>query len=261
MIERSRVRIPAEAAGDILVSGCTQQEHDQRLKKVLQRLEGAGVTLNNNCAFSQKRIKFLGHFPTKEGVQMDPAKVEAIQKLPRPHNVPELRLILGMLNFVQKFVPGLADQTRPLRELPKKGIQWTWGEAEERAFLQMKQALSSPPVLSHCSPDLPTKVSADASSCGMGAALLQQKECDWRPIFFASRSMALTEQRYAQVEEEALACTWACEKFSDFLVGVPSFTVETDHRLLLALLKTKGLDELSPRIQRFRMRLCGTATR
>ena len=98
---------------------------------------------------------------------MDPAKVEAIQKLPCPHNVPELRLILGMLNFVQKFVPGLADQTRPLRELPKKGIQWTWGEAQERAFLQMKQALSFPPVLSHYSPDLPTKVSADASSYSM----------------------------------------------------------------------------------------------
>ena len=78
-------------------------------------------------ALSVRSIKFLGQFLTKEGVQMDPAKVEAIQKLPRPHNVPELRLILGMLNFVQKFVPGLADQTRPLRELPKKGIQWTWG--------------------------------------------------------------------------------------------------------------------------------------
>ena len=118
-------------------------------------------------ALSVRSIKFLGQFLTKEGVQMDPAKVEAIQKLPCPHNVPELRRILGMLNFVHKFVPDLADQTRPLRELLKKGIQWTWGEAQERAFLQMKQALSFPPVLSHYSPDLPTKVSADASSYSM----------------------------------------------------------------------------------------------
>ena len=54
---------------------------------------------------------------------------------------------------------------------------------------------------------------------------------------------------------EALACTWACWKFSDFLLGFPSFTTETDRRPLLALLKTKGLDELSPRIQRLHMRL------
>ena len=67
--------------------------------------------------------------------------------------------------------------------------------------------------------------------------------------------MTSTEQRYAQVEEEALACTWAFEKFSDFLLGLPSLTIETDHRPLLALLKTKGLDELSPRIQRLSIRL------
>ena len=240
---------------DILVSGCTQQEHDQRLKEVLQRLEGAGVTLNDKCAFSQKSIKFLGHFLTKEGVQMDPAKVEAIQKLPRPHNVPELRRILGMLNFVQQFVPDLADQTRPLRELLKKDIQWTWGEAQERAFLQMKQALSSPPVLSHY------KVSADASSYGMGAVLFQQKDGDWRPIFCASRSMTSTEQRYARIEKEALACTWACEKFSYFLLGLPSFTIESAHRPLLALLKTKGLDELCHEYRGSACALCSTATR
>jgi len=94
-----------------------------------------------------------------------------------------------------------------------------WEKAQERACFccccfQMKQALSSPPVLSHYSPDLPIKVSADASSSyGMEAVLLQQKDGDWRPIFYSSRSTTSTEQRYAQVEKESLACTWACEKF------------------------------------------------
>ena len=96
----------------------------------------------------------------------------------------------------------------------------------------MKQALSSPSVLSHYSPDLPTKVSADASSYGMGAVLLHEKDGDWRPIFYASMSMMSTEQRYTQVEKEALACTWACGKFSDFFLGLPPFTIETDHRPL-----------------------------
>ena len=96
---------------------------------------------------------------------------------------------------------------------------------------QMKQALSSPPVLSHYSPDLPTKVSADASSSyGMEAVLLQQMD-NWRPIFYASRSMTSTEQRYAQVEKESLACTWACEKFS----AMPKLILSQSIRCLLFL--------------------------
>ena len=66
-----------------------------------------------------------------------------------------------------------------------------------------------------------------------------------------TRLLTDTEQRYAQVEKEAFAVTWCCEKFSEFLIGLKMFTIETDHKLLLALLKTKHLDELTPRIQRF----------
>lgn len=241
---------------DILVSGRCQDEHNQRLSEVLKRLEAAGVTLNDKCVFRQSSVRFLGHIVSKEGIRMDPAKVEAIKSFPRPACVPELRRLLGMINFVQKFAPDLADVTRPLRELLKKEVQWIWGDMQERAFSKLKEKMSSPPVLAHYSSDRPTMVSADSSSYGLGAVLLQeQKKGEWQPVFFASRSLTTTEQRYAQVEKEALACTWACEKFSDFLLGLPSFTIETDHRPLLALLKTKGLDELPPRIQRFRMRL------
>ncbi|KAK7106504.1 hypothetical protein V1264_017754 [Littorina saxatilis] len=240
---------------DVLVYGRNQVEHDQRLKQVLEKLQDAGVTLNDKCAFGQTSIKFLGHVISKDGVQMDPDKVEAIRNMPRPKSVPELRRVLGLVNFVRKFSPNLAEETRPLRDLLKKEIQWTWGDAQERAFQRLKEQLTSPPVLAHYSTSLPTKVSADASSYGLGAVLLQERDGEWQPVFFASRSMTSTEQRYAQVEKEALASTWACEKFADFLIGLPSFTIETDHRPLLALLKSKQLDELSPLIQRFRMRL------
>ena len=72
---------------------------------------------------------------------------------------------------------------------------------------------------------------------------------------FASRSMTSTEQRYDQIEKEALAVTWACEKFADFLIGLHSFQVETDHKPLVPLLQKKSLDDLPPRIQRCRMGL------
>lgn len=71
---------------------------------------------------------------------------------------------------------------------------------------------------------------------------------------FALRALTPTEQRYAQIEKEALAITWACERFSDFLIGI-EFHVETDHKPLVPLLGSKNLDELPPRIQRLRMRL------
>ena len=89
----------------------------------------------------------------------------------------------------------------------------------------------------------------------MGGVLLQKEGTDWEPVFYTSRSLTDTEQRFAQVKKEALAVTWCCEKFEVFLMGLPTFSVETDHRPLLALMKTKLLDELTPHIQRFRMRM------
>ena len=100
-----------------------------------------------------------------------------------------------------------------------------------------------------------TSQPVDASSYGLGGVLIQKQENDWKPVFCASRSLTATEQRYAQVEKEALAVTWNCEKFQDNLLGLSKFTIETDQKPLLALLKAKLLDELTPRIQRFHMHL------
>ena len=89
----------------------------------------------------------------------------------------------------------------------------------------------------------------------MGAVLLQRRnEKDWKPVAYASRALSNTEQWYAQIGKEALATTWACERFAEFLIG-KDFHVETDHKPLVPLLGSKSLDELPPRIQRLRMRL------
>jgi len=100
-----------------------------------------------------------------------------------------------------------------------------------------------------------TIVSADASSYGLGAVLIQkQPEGVMKPVAYISRSLTPTEQRYAQIEKEALAFTWACERFSDYLVGL-KFSIETDHKPLIPLFSTKNMDELPIRVQRFRMRM------
>ena len=118
--------------------------------------------------------------------------------------------------------------------------------------------LSSSPVLSLYDPSLKTKVTADSSSYGLGAVLTQQlPDGRWGPVAYVSRSLTPTERRYAQIEKEALALTWACTRFRDYLTGI-TFTLETDHKPLISLLGTaKSLDQLPPRIQHMKMRLMG----
>jgi hypothetical protein len=103
------------------------------------------------------------------------------------------------------------------------------------------------------------KISADTSSYGIAAVLLQKEGSEWRPVAFASRAMTEIECRYAQIEKEALASTWACEKFSCCLIG-KNIGIETDHKPLISLLGSKHLDNLPPRILRFRLRLARLTT-
>ena len=159
---------------------------------------------------------------------------------------------MGMVNQLGKFTPNLAQRTQPLRELLGKNTTWVWGPSQSEAFSFVKEELSKPTTLALYDPKAPTKVSADASSYGLGAVFTQEMESKWRPVAYASRSMTDTEKRYAQIEKEALAITWACQKFSDYILG-KSITIETDHKPLVPLLGTKQLDGLPPRILRFRL--------
>ena len=240
---------------DVLIWGATQREHDERLRKTLTRLQEAKVTLNDKCEFSKSRIKFLGQVIDASGVSADPDKVGAVKAMAEPRNISEVRRFLGMTNHLGKFLPHLAEKTRPLRDLLRKSNMWAWGPQQQQAFEQIKTELTTPPGLALYDPNADTLVSADSSSYGMGAVLLQRRnETDWKPVAYASRALSNTEQRYAQIEKEALATTWACERFSEFLIG-KDFHIETDHKPLVPLLGSKSLDELPPRIQRLRMRL------
>ena len=160
-----------------------------------------------------------------------------------------------MTNQLGKFIPNLSTVTQPLRDLLQKKNQWTWGPSQQRAFDLVKDELSKTPMLALYDPHRETTVSSDASSCGLGAVLRQRTNGTLHPVAHASRAMTPTEQRYSQIEKEALATTWSLERFNDYINGM-SFQVETDHKPLVSLLSSKkNLDELSPLIQRFRMRL------
>ena len=240
---------------DVLVFGSDKRQHDTRLLAVLERIEAAGATLNKKkCEFGTTSVKFLGHLIHQTRIRADPEKTRAIREMPTQTSVTGLRRFLGMVNQLGKFTPHLAEFTQPLRGLLSKGNTWMWGPDQDTAFIRIKEELSKPTVLALYDSQAPTTLSADASSYGLGAVLLQKANKQWRPVAYASRSMTETEQRYAQIEKEALAITWACEKFSDYILGRP-IEIETDHKPLVPLLTNKQLDKLPPRVLRFRLRM------
>ncbi|XP_037567177.1 uncharacterized protein K02A2.6-like [Dermacentor silvarum] len=240
---------------DVVVYGKNQVEHNANLTALLQRLKGAGMTLNpHKCEFSKRRVKFLGHILNEAGIAGDQEKTEAIRKMPLPENTTELRSFLGMVNQLAKFLPGLAENTKPLRDLLLDEAVWVWHQTQQEAFYRVKDDLTTKPVLCYYDSQRPLTISADASSYGLGAVLLQTNDGKRQPVAYASRAMTPTEQKYAQVEKEALAITWACERFRMYVLGL-QFSIETDHKPLVPLFSTKRIDEMTPRLQRFRMRV------
>ncbi|KAI4890391.1 hypothetical protein NFI96_006741, partial [Prochilodus magdalenae] len=192
---------------------------------------------------------------TRDGVTPDPDKIRAIIDMPEPRNVEGVRRLIGMANYLGKFLPHLASYTRPIKELLSEKNEWCWDMPQKEAFQRLKKELSSPRVLAQYSPTAETCISADASSFGLGGVLSQQQEDGtWRPIVFISRGLTEAEKHNAQIEKEALAVTWACERLSPYLLGL-QFKIETDHKPLVPLLSSKALDELPPRVLRFRLRL------
>ena len=172
------------------------------------------------CQFGKSTLSFLGHIISADGVSPDPNKVKAIASMKTSTTTTELRRFLGMVNQLGKFTPEIAELSKPLRELLSKQSTWLWGPSQASAFQKLKAALTSPTVLAWYDPSADTTLSADASAYGLGAILLQKVNGEeWKPVAYASRSMTETEMRYAQIEKEALATTWACERFSDYILG------------------------------------------
>ena len=197
----------------------------------------------------QTKKTFHGHVLTTDGIKPDPVKIKAIQEMPAPKDVKAVSRLNGMVNYLSRFLPRLAEVMEPIRRLTHKNEKWSWGDEQEAAFQAVKELISKAPVLTYFKSEEPLVVQCDSSQYGLGAALLQ----NGKPIDFRSRSLTDAEQRYAQIEKELLAVVFAMERFNDYTFGRFT-TVVSDHKPLASIV-SKPLNQAPRRLQRMLIRL------
>ena len=149
-----------------------------------------------------------------------------------------------MVNYLSKFTPRLSELAECLRDLIHVNVPYQWGPEHSEAFKSIKQEIVQAPVLKYYDPKKPTMLQTDASAKGLGACLLQ---CE-HPVYFASKALSDPQKGYVAIELEALAVSWAMEKFHHFLYAT-KFVLETDQKPLEAIL-AKSLNAATPWLQR-----------
>lgn len=123
----------------------------------------------------------------------------------------EVQSLLGMVNFCSRFIPNYSTVTAPLRELTKQKTVFVWGTSQQNAYKEIVEHLSTKPTLSYFDVKKDTEIFVDASPVGLGAILCQSIPQQGRVVVaYGSRALTDVEQRYAQIEREALGCLWAC---------------------------------------------------
>ncbi|KAI9565042.1 pol polyprotein [Daphnia sinensis] len=230
---------------DIIIYAGSANEHLVRIRQVLTALHNAGLKIKLvKCQFAAQEVKALGHVISGEGIRPDPEKLKAIENFPSPSS---LRKPAEQLKCVRSFI-GLS---KPLTDMFKKGGSFVWEVPQEESFKTLKQALVKATTLAYPDFTKPFEIHPDAYDYGLGSVLLQRVDNVERPLAYASRLLAKSENNYSITEKECLALVWAVKKFRSYIWGMETIVV-TDHRALCWLLSKK---DLAGRLARWSLQL------
>ena len=160
---------------DILIFTKTEAEHKSILNEVFRRLAHYSLFVKESkCALFLHQVEFLGHVVTSEGISVQPGKIDAVRNWPQPKTVTELQQFLGLCNYYWRFILGYATVAAPLTNLLKgKPSSLQFSSIEIKAFQDLKDRLTTAPVLKVYDPALPIRVQSDASKLAVGAILEQ----------------------------------------------------------------------------------------
>ena len=163
----------------------------------------------------------------KDGILVDPSKIEAVKNWPRPASVSEVRSFLGLASYYRRFVEGFSKIAVPLTELTRKSMRFSWSDRCEASFQELKQRLITTPVLSLPRENGKFVVYCDASKMGLGCVLMQEGKV----IAYASRQLKEYEQRYPTHDLELAAVVFALKIWRHYLYG-EKCEIDTDHKSL-----------------------------
>ncbi|KAL0544353.1 hypothetical protein IC582_019467 [Cucumis melo] len=223
---------------DILIYSKTEAEHEEHLRMVLQTLRDNKLYAKfSKCEFWLKQVSFLGHVVSKDGVSVDPAKIEAVTGWTRPSTVSEVRSFLGLAGYYRRFVENFSRIATPLTQLTRKGAPFVWSKACEDSFQTLKQKLVTAPVLTVPDGSGSFVIYSDASKKGLGCVLMQQGKV----VAYASRQLKSHEQNYPTHDLELAAVVFALKIWRHYLYG-EKIQIFTDHKSLKYFFTQKELN-------------------
>lgn len=159
----------------------------------------------SKCDFAQSKIEYLGHVISGQGVGTDPTKVSAMMQCPVPKS--QLRGFLGLTGYYRKFVQNYNIISKPLASLLKRGA-FEWNSEATRAFLELKTAMTSAPLLALPNFNKTFIVEVDACGTGVGAILMQ----DGHPLAYISEPLSMKHQGLSTYEKKLIALLMAVDK-------------------------------------------------
>ena len=218
------------------------------LRAVLARCEETNLVLNwEKCHFMVQEGIVLGHRISARGIEVDRAKIEAIEKLPPPSSVKGIRSFLGHAGFYRRFIKDFSQIAKPLSNLLVQGIPFEFDSQCLQAFTVLKDKLISAPIFVAPDWSFPFELMCDASDYAIGAVLGQKREKIFQVIYYASRTLNDAQLNYATTEKELLAIVFAFDKFRPYLIG-NKVVVHTDHSAIKYLMTKK---DAKPRLIRW----------
>ena len=224
---------------DVIVMGRTFEEELERLKEVFERLARAGLKLKpKKCFLFQKRVSYLGHVVTDEGIAADPEKVEQVRTWPTPENSTEVKSFLGLASYYRRFIPDFSTIAKPLYKLTEAKAEFAWTEQCQLAFDSLKGLLTSGRVLAYPTREGKFVLDTDASDHGIGAVLSQFQDGVEKPIAFASRTLSKSERNYCVTRRELLAIVEFVKQHRHYLQGT-RFCIRTDPAPLRFVVQAK----------------------